>query len=112
MISFTLHLKTKNLTNERSHWAVKAKRAKAERTAAMVKCPKWAGGPLLVVSFTRYGTREMDDDGLRAALKGVRDGISSRLGLDDGSRLVRFEYAQATCKAGEERVGVVVEVAT
>lgn len=40
------------------------------------------------------GTRPMDDDGVVAALKAVRDQVAEELGVDDGrSELLRFTYA-------------------
>lgn len=109
MISFDIPGKAESAANLREHWAVRAKRVKGHRTKALLKCPPWHGGALLVITLTRYGVRRLDDDNLRGALKGHRDGIASRLGLDDGSPLVRWEYAQETCPAGKERVSVTVE---
>lgn len=106
MISFTIPIKTPSLANQRLHWAVKAKQVKSHRTAALAKCPRWSHGPLLVVTLTRYGVRELDSDNLASALKGIRDGVAARLGVDDGSKLVRWNYEQETCPAGEERVWV------
>ena len=94
MIEFSIHQRTKNTENLREHWAAKAKRQKAQRQAAMVKCPRWAEGALLVIELTRIGPRELDDDGLRSSLKATRDGIAARLRFDDGSPLVRWEYRQ------------------
>jgi hypothetical protein len=81
---------------------------KAERAKAMTLCPRWRGGPLLVVTLFRYGVRELDGDNLQAALKGTRDGVAARLKVDDASPLVRWEYGQDTCRAGEERVEVAI----
>lgn len=103
MIRFELPLKTPSVANLREHHMAKAKRVASQRRAAMLKCPKWNGGPLLVVTLTRVAPHRLDSDNLAAALKGVRDGIASRLGVDDGSALVRWEYAQ---ESGDEAVRV------
>lgn len=110
-VRFNIPGRTQNTGNQalRGHWAPKARQAKAERAKAMLLCPKWTGSPLLVVFMVRHSPREMDDDGLRSALKHVRDGIAARLRIDDGSPLVRWNYSQGKCKAGEERVGVTIE---
>jgi hypothetical protein len=47
-----------------------------------------------VVKLTRVSAGHMDDDGLAAALKGVRDGIAQALGVDDGGRFIQFVYGQ------------------
>jgi hypothetical protein len=108
VITFSIPGRAKSAANLREHWAVKAKRVQGERRKAMTLCPKWTHGPLLLVTLTRYGVRLLDDDNLRGALKGIRDGIASRLGVDDGSSLVRWEYEQRTCETGKERVEVTI----
>jgi hypothetical protein len=47
-----------------------------------------------VVSLVRVSAGKMDDDGLAASCKGVRDGIADALGVDDGGRFIRFLYGQ------------------
>jgi hypothetical protein len=98
-----------SLANARLHWAVKAKQVAKHRAKAMLKCPKWTEGALLVITLMRHGVRELDSDNLAAALKGHRDGVAARLRIDDGSPLVEWRYQQATCVKGEERVTVTVE---
>lgn len=106
MTTFTVPIRTYNLTNSREHWAIKAKRAKAERKAVMYRCPKYGGPALIVVTIVRVGPRVQDGDGLQASLKGIRDGIASRLGVDDGSAIVRWEYGQETGEEYEVRVRI------
>lgn len=106
MITFSIPGRAKSAANLREHWAVKAKRVRAERDKALKLCPKWTGEALLEVVLVRHGVRELDGDNLQAALKGIRDGIAARLRVDDGSPLVRWVYFQRTCKADEERVEV------
>ncbi len=105
MIRFELPLKTPSVANLREHHMARARRVATQRRAAQLKCPKWTGGPLLVVTLTRVAPRELDSDNLASALKGIRDGVAARLGVDDGSALVRWEYAQ---ERGEPAVRVEV----
>lgn len=106
MISFSIPVKTVSLTNQREHWAVKAERAKTQRSSAARKAKVMCHGkikPLMTIRLTRIGARILDDDNLRSALKSVRDGIASALRIDDASPLVKWEYWQET---GEPRVEV------
>lgn len=56
--------------------------------------------PPLVVLITRIGPRKLDDDNLASACKYVRDEIARIIGLDDGSPLYTWQYAQRTGKYG------------
>jgi len=49
-----------------------------------------------VVRLTRVapGTRPLDDDNLRGALKNVRDAVAKWLGIDDGDSRVTYAYKQ------------------
>lgn len=60
---------------------------------AHAKHPLFVGRPV-IVSLERVGKRKMDDDGLSASFKAIRDGIASKLGIDDGSDDIRFVYSQ------------------
>lgn len=62
-----------------------------------------------VVTLVRQSTGKLDDDNLRGALKHVRDGIAHALCIDDGSRFVRFRYAQRKAKRGDFGVEVRIE---
>lgn len=103
MIEFVIKQRAVNNDNAREHWAVKAKRVKPQRQAALLKCPKWTEGHLLVVELTRVGKGELDDDGLRSSLKPTRDGIAARLRVNDNSPLVRWDYLQ---KKGDYEIRV------
>lgn len=48
-------------------------------------------GPL-VVRLTRISPGRLDDDNLRAAIKGIRDQIAREMGVDDRDPLVRWDY--------------------
>lgn len=103
MIEFSISQRAQSTANLREHWSAKAKRIKSQRQAAMLKCPHWTEGALLVIELTRLGPRELDGDNLQSALKGTRDGLAARLKIDDGSPLVRWEYRQ---KKGEYEIRV------
>lgn len=109
-LSFVVPIFTESMSNARIHWTVKAKTVKAQRRATAYRTPPALKvlGPLLVVTLTRVSPRELDDDNLRGALKGVRDQVASALGVDDRSRLVRWEYGQ---EKGEPSVRVDVGLA-
>lgn len=101
-----LPLRTKGPNGGHEHWRTVHRRRKAERRAAAAACPRH---PLpVVVRLTRLSAGELDDDNLRGALKGVRDGCADALGVADNDPRVRWEYAQAKCKRGE--YGVLVTI--
>ena len=86
----------KSAANLREHWRARSKRIKAERDGAFYAAlqagaPKGFSG---TITFTRYGWQEMDDDNLRSACKGVRDGIAKAIGVDDGSKTLKWQYEQ------------------
>ena len=102
-----LPLRTVSEMNVRTHWATRAKRMKTARRTAHALCP--AAAVPCVVLLTRYSAGTLDDDNLRSALKGVRDGIADRLGVDDASPAGTWKYEQAACKRGEYAVHVRIE---
>jgi hypothetical protein len=109
-LSFVVPIHTESMSNARLHWSVKAKKVKAQRQATAYRTPPAlrALGPLLVVTLTRVSPRELDDDNLRGALKSIRDQVASAMGVDDRSKLVRWEYGQ---EKGEPSVRVDVGLA-
>lgn len=64
-----------------------------------------------IVTLTRVApSRGLDDDGLAASLKGVRDGVADALGLrDDRSPLVVWRYEQSRGRRGEYAVCVRID---
>jgi hypothetical protein len=111
--TFTLDgLQTANEQNG-SHgnpFAKNKKRNKIKQLAAFSTKAHFKLTALITVKLTRVGAGEMDDDGLRAALKSVRDGIASAFRIDDGSKLIRWEYEQRRCPRGEYAVEVAITV--
>lgn len=104
----TVHIKTKSTLNLREHYAAKAKRIKGERDAVRDTLRPWLPDPLLprAVLLTRHGSRLLDDDNVRGALKGVRDEVAAWLGIDDADPRVQWCYAQQKCKRVDERVTI------
>lgn len=105
MITVTLPLRLVSGANAREHWAVRAGRAKAHRTACLL-VP--ACDVPCVVTLTRLGPRELDSDNLAISAKHVRDGIADRLGVNDNDPRVVWLYAQERAK----EYGVRVEIAS
>ena len=110
--------------NEREHWAVRAKRVKAERTAARLAvasalgtmgalrgaCGWPAASPLpAVVYLTRIAPRPLDDDNAIAGMKAARDGVADALGIDDADPRVTWRYAQAKGKPKEYALTIQIE---
>lgn len=101
-----LPLRIASVANLREHWAAKAKRTKAHRTAALAIKPH----PLpCVVTLTRIAPRALDDDNLRSAFKALRDGIADRLGIADNDPRVEWRYAQERGKPKEYAARVEIE---
>lgn len=115
IVEFPLMLKNP-LNGSREHWAVKSKRAKAQKatTTLMLKSNlpairatmiPWLGQAHLATHDVRLvrlyegRSKPMDDDGLSAAFKHVRDAVAEFFCIDDGDPRIRFTYAQAKGKA-------------
>jgi hypothetical protein len=89
-----LPIRLDSVANLREHWAVRHKRAKAHRMAALAIKPH----PLpCVVTITRIAPRRLDEhDNLPRACKALVDGIADRLGVKDNDTRVEWRYSQAT----------------
>lgn len=92
--------------NMREHYAVRAKRVKAEREAT--KAALWCQSkmqPWALDEHTTHGARitlhrpwarvALDSDNLSGAFKGVRDEVASFLGVDDKSERLHWIYTQS-----------------
>lgn len=105
--SFELPIQTVNPLNGRQgNWMQKANRRKEERgLTKLVASAHLRANALprnIVVKLTRGSYGELDDDGLRAAFKSVRDGMADFLGINDKHvDLVRYDYAQVKTVRGE-----------
>ena len=113
----TLPLKTVSEMNVRTHWAVRAKRMKEHRfcaksavagvaKTALPPFMEWPDMLPLVVVLTRYSAGRLDDDNLRSALKGVRDGVAEAIGINDADARVSYHYQQERCQRNSYAVGI------
>ena len=99
MIEVVIPLKTQNEANSRdTAWRGRHRRSKnAHRAVALVMSqfdPKSVKLPA-VVRLTRMSFGELDDDGLRSAMKYVRDAVALWIGIDDKDVVsVMYQYAQ------------------
>jgi hypothetical protein len=113
VICFTIPIQTVNESNgSHGHPAVIFRRREGVRHATLAAFME-AGcvRPQLPCSvrLTRISAGELDSDGLRSALKSVRDAVASLLEVDDnaaGERSVAYRYAQERCPRGEWAVRV------
>lgn len=109
MIDVIVPIRIESVANKREHFMRRAARAKKHRRdthialrAATLDRPSLP----LIVTLTRVAARVLDDDNLRSAFKAARDGVADWLGVDDGSELVEWRYAQETGKQYVARVRV------
>lgn len=101
-----LPIKTVSEMNVRTHWAKRAARMREHRQTAYLMV-KESSLPC-VITMTRLSSGELDDDNIRSALKGVRDGIADRHGVEDNDPRIRWRYEQEKVPRGT--FGVRVEV--
>lgn len=108
-----IQIKIVSVANLREHWAKRAARAKLHRHSAAMTLKVEAGKPEIAkhyrVTITRRGGRTLDSDNLSSGAKACRDGVSDWLGIDDGSALIEWRYAQASAPRGRFWVDVKVE---
>jgi len=96
LVSAPIHVVSE--ANRREHHMAKARRVKAQRSAAAMVCRTSFGappGPPLLIRLTRFAPRKLDSDNLAGAFKAIRDGIADWLGINDGDERLRWDYAQA-----------------
>jgi len=110
--SVAFELRTANEANGTTQrWAKVRRRQDARDTTveavsvALVDQAMPPAGPWCV-RLTRVSPSRLDDDAVPLALKTVRDAICAILGVDDGSDVVAFAYAQRKGRP----MGVAVEV--
>ena len=108
-IHLELPLRLRSLTNQREHWAARARRTKRERSAARIVARSRGAAGLalpLVVTIVRIAPRRLDDDNLRGACKAVRDGLADALDVDDADSRVTWRYEQRKGRPREYAVEV------
>lgn len=120
VVTLQLPIRVVSEANRREHWATKARRAKAQRSAALLAVRAHASSivatmgapsrPRLVVTLTRIGVRALDSDNLARAFKAVRDGIADALGIDDGDKRIAWRYEQRRGGVREYAVEIRLEV--
>lgn len=111
-LQFVVPVRTRSTLNEREHWAVRARRAKIQRTATWLCAPlelrksKWELWPV-VVTLTRISPRQLDSgDNLPSALKAIRDEVATLLGIDDRDPRCAWVYEQAKGEPGQYAVQI------
>lgn len=107
-LEFEVPIKASTSQNARMHWAQLARVRKSEKAAVAYRFHPRGMKPFLIITLTRIAPSAMDDDNLAGVLKGIRDGVAARLGIDDGSPLVRWLYRQE--RRGVREYAVVVRV--
>lgn len=104
--SITIPLRLDSMLNLRLHHMSKHHKVKAQREAAIV-VPRGTPVPCTVL-LTRIAPRELDGDNLQGAFKALRDGIASRLGVDDRDPRVSWLYDQERGRAREYAVRITI----
>jgi hypothetical protein len=100
-VSVELEMRLVNLTNARpgTAWAQRARTVRAQHKALGVALGGLTSprGPWLVrLHYLHWG--KSDTDGLVTSFKGIRDGIATWLGVNDGADVVRFELSQSATR--------------
>jgi hypothetical protein len=111
-IDFQVPVRTVSEMNDRSHWSVKMRRKQDQQQQVAVAWQNNLKGRRIqlpcVVKLTRIGPRVLDGDNLQASCKGIRDTIAQKLGADDGSDLIKWEYSQV--KNGSKEYGLKISI--
>ena len=113
-ITLRVPIATPNTSNggQGFHWSATSRMRKAQRETVGWHLFAVAARPELpvVVTIERESAGTLDDDGLRSALKSVRDAIADWLDVDDGDvGRLRFAYRQRKSKRGEHAVTITIE---
>jgi hypothetical protein len=107
-IAVTLPLHIVSEANAREHWRVVAKRKASHREIARAMLQRYARPnqqPITVV-LTRIGKKTLDGDNLQGGFTATRNGVADWLGIDDGSPLLTWRYAQEKGKQYSAHVAV------
>ena len=113
-IQVDLPVKIESEMNRRDHGVNRNKRFKAQKEAVYYTLLPFrptlaiiAKGEAIAVTFTRLGPRQLDDDNLASGFKACRDQVATMLGINDGSKRIKFEYAQEKSRTYSARVAIV-----
>jgi len=97
-IAFTVPLKVVSEANQHEHWTKKHHRNQDQQSTINNYWPLSVSAiPVALpcsIELTRIGIGRMDSDNLAGAFKHVRDAIARLIGVDDGSDLIEWRYAQ------------------
>jgi hypothetical protein len=96
-------IKTVSEANQREHWAARLTRKKSQQSTFHIlwRVQKPKVTLPATIKFTRYSCNTLDSDNLAGAFKHVRDQLAKEIGVDDGSKEIKFEYAQEKTKKRE-----------
>jgi hypothetical protein len=103
---FTMPVKLRSEANSGQGWKARHFRFKKQKdtvAAHMRQFMPYPNPPLLIRIVRKYPRPQWRMDGhdnLRSACKGIVDGITRELGIDDGDARLQFEYDQECDKAG------------
>lgn len=98
-------------TNMREPWQSRHRRRKKQRDAVRLIVPRFERWERVEVTLIRVAPRALDSDNLQGAMKAVRDGVSDRLGVDDGHPNIEWRYSQRRGNPKEYGVVIVVQSA-
>ena len=105
--SLTLPLRLPSLANQRVHPLKRWRQGRQQKNAvASALTPYLKPALPAVVTLTRIGPRKLDSDNLAISFKAVRDQLAAWIGVDDGSDLYVWQYAQEKAK----EYGIRIEV--
>jgi hypothetical protein len=110
-LAFTIPVRVVSEANQSEHWRTKCKRKKQQQGAVWEEWLDVRHVPICLpctVRLTRIGPKRMDSDNLAGSFKHVQDQVARELGIDDGSRHIKWEYAQVA--VGKRHYAVRVEV--
>lgn len=119
IVTVEIPLRVTNASNgSHGHWAMRAKKRAADRRSVALFTRSVTPPPLpCVVTLVRLAPRPLDSDGLRTAMKSVRDQVAIWLGLqvnakghaEDADPRVFWAYMQGRGKPREYGVLIVAE---
>lgn len=113
VVFVSVPIRTVSEANIRVHWAVRAKRVKAQRQAVAMTLSarrKHVRQPPYTVTLCRVApSKGLDGDNLCSSLKASRDAVAEVLGIDDGDSRITWRYLQRRGKPKEYAVEITVE---
>lgn len=115
-LDFMVPIRTVSELNARSHWRVVYNRKKEQKELVTVAMHNALRGRMVqlpcLIKLTRVAPRSLDShDNLRSSLKFTVDAICQKLGIDDASDQVSFEYHQMPMRTLKS-YGVKIEIKT